>query len=80
MTIDQLITVDLVTAEGDSVRASETENPDRYHFRSCDVVERSDDVIDVMVDHGRRIERLKAIKRAYDPTNFFRLNQNIPPD
>jgi FAD/FMN-containing dehydrogenase len=23
---------------------------------------------------------LKALKRKYDPTNFFRLNQNIAPD
>jgi len=23
--------------------------------------------------------RLAAIKKMYDPTNFFRLNQNIPP-
>jgi FAD/FMN-containing dehydrogenase len=23
--------------------------------------------------------RLKALKRAYDPENFFHINQNIPP-
>ena len=140
-----------------------------YYFRACDVAELTDDVIDVMVEHGRRIvspitsvalfqmggavarvgesetafngrdaaftfningnsvtadgfeaerewarafwsalqphhtsvyvnflmdegqerirqaygsrkyERLKALKRTYDPTNLFRLNQNIPP-
>jgi hypothetical protein len=28
---------------------------------------------------GRTWERLAAIKAQYDPTNLFRLNQNIPP-
>ena len=141
-----------------------------YYFRSCDVATLSDDVIDVMVEHGSRIvspitsialwqmggavarvgesetafnnrdagftfningnsetaegfeaerawarsywsalgphhtsvyvnflmdqgeeavrqaygpdkyDRLKALKRQYDPGNLFRLNQNIPPD
>jgi FAD/FMN-containing dehydrogenase len=28
---------------------------------------------------AEKFERLKALKRKYDPDNFFRLNQNIPP-
>jgi hypothetical protein len=141
-----------------------------YYFRSCDVTELNDDIIDIMVDYGQQIEspitsmalwqmggavsrvgegetafngrraghtfningntmtaegfgqerewarglwtalepyhtsvyvnflmeegedrvrqaygaakydRLRALKRKYDPDNFFRLNQNIPPD
>ena len=28
----------------------------------------------------RTYERLAALKTRYDPTNFFRLNNNIPPN
>jgi FAD/FMN-containing dehydrogenase len=29
---------------------------------------------------AERYDKLKALKRKYDPDNFFRLNQNIPPN
>lgn len=33
----------------------------------------------VKAAYGRNYERLVALKNKYDPTNFFRLNQNIKP-
>lgn len=29
--------------------------------------------------YGQNYQRLAALKQKYDPTNFFRLNQNIGP-
>ena len=33
----------------------------------------------VAAAYGERLARLTALKDHYDPTNFFRLNANIPP-
>lgn len=33
----------------------------------------------VRAAHGDNYERLVALKNKYDPTNLFRLNQNIKP-
>ncbi len=33
----------------------------------------------VRAAYGRKYERLVALKNKYDPTNFFRMNQNIRP-
>ncbi|MGB9376751.1 MAG: BBE domain-containing protein [Mycobacteriales bacterium] len=29
---------------------------------------------------GDKLQKLRALKRRYDPANLFRLNQNITPD
>ena len=33
----------------------------------------------VKATYGSNYERLEAIKQKYDPTNLFRVNQNIKP-
>ena len=34
----------------------------------------------IKATYGENHARLAAIKKKYDPTNFFRVNQNIPPE
>lgn len=41
------------------------------------IVEENQDIIKAA--YGPNYDRLSAIKKKYDPTNFFRINQNIKP-
>jgi len=43
-----------------------------------DIVEQGDDVVRSIYGNAK-YERLLTLKRAYDPDNVFRLNQNIRP-
>lgn len=49
--------------------------PARY-VNYLDDDESGDPVADA---YGPNYARLRAIKAKYDPANFFRMNQNIPP-
>lgn len=38
-----------------------------------------DDQTRIQANYGPNYERLAAVKKVYDPTNLFHLNQNIAP-
>jgi len=43
-----------------------------------DIVEQGDDIVRAIYG-DRKYERLRALKRAHDPDNVFRMNQNVRP-
>jgi hypothetical protein len=47
--------------------------PPAVNFLSQDEADR------VAFAYGDSYQRLVALKQKYDPTNFFRMNQNIKP-
>ncbi len=53
--------------------APESEEGGYINFMSADDQDRAP------ANFGRGYERLTQVKRAYDPDNLFRFNQNIPP-
>jgi Berberine and berberine like len=44
------------------------------------MLDRDEGELRVQEAYGANYERLVALKIKYDPTNFFRLNQNIKPE
>lgn len=72
LTIDNLQSVDLVTAQGEFLKASATENSDLFWG-----VRGGGGNLGIVTEFEYR---LNPLKRKYDPSNFFRLNQNIAPD
>jgi len=76
-TLDDLKSVDIVTADGRLLQASAEENPEL--FRGVRGAGGSFCVVTSFEFGEGNIGRLTQVKNKYDPTNLFRLNANVKP-
>jgi FAD/FMN-containing dehydrogenase len=67
LTIDDLLGAEVVTADGEQLRVDEGSHPDLFWAIRGEAYPKA------------TWDRLAEVKKRYDPTNLFRLNQNIPP-
>ena len=77
LTIDDLLAAEVVTADGEVLTASEESEPDLFW-----AIRGGESNFGVATRFRLRLhawDRLRELKRRYDPDNFFRLNHNIPP-
>jgi FAD/FMN-containing dehydrogenase len=74
LTIDNLLSVDIVTAQGELLTASPTQHEDLFWG-----IRGGGGNFGVVTTFGTNYERLVALKNMYDPANFFRFNHNIKP-
>lgn len=87
LAIDNLLAAQIVTADGQIVTASADEHSDLFwairggggNFGIVNHLDADDSQLRTRAAYGDNYERLVAIKNKYDPTNFFRLNNNIAP-
>ncbi|AGW95513.1 MULTISPECIES: BBE domain-containing protein [Cupriavidus] len=84
LSIDNLLAVDVVLADGRQVTASDYQNAAAIHPHSGGDggyvnFMSSDDDHRAPANYGANYQRLAAVKATYDPDNLFHLNQNIAP-
>ena len=85
LTCDNLLSADIVTADGQLLTANASQHDDLFWAVSGDggnfgiVTSFEYGATRVRAAYGRNYDRLVSIKRKYDAGNLFRVNNNISP-